>query len=126
MSGRSATGNGRGGARTARGSRAEPGSRREGERYMKSRGRFALELVVFCIEEGGMIAETIPGLERLSPEEKLILVGELWDELTAPPEAFPPRDEHVRLLRERLEHYRKNPNDVTAWAELRARIVGKG
>ena len=45
MSGRSATGNGRGGARTARGSRAEPRSRGEDERCLNARDCFALELV---------------------------------------------------------------------------------
>jgi hypothetical protein len=30
-----------------------------------------------------MIAEKIPALKTLSPEEKLILVAEIWDELAA-------------------------------------------
>jgi hypothetical protein len=38
-----------------------------------------------------MIAEKIPELKNLSAEEKLILVGELWNELGAQPDAFPPR-----------------------------------
>ena len=38
-----------------------------------------------------MIAEKIPELKSLSAEEKLILVGELWNELAAQPDAFPPR-----------------------------------
>ena len=55
-----------------------------------------------------MIAEKIPELKTLSAEEKLILVGELWDELAAYPDAFPPREDHIKLLRERLEHYRQH------------------
>jgi len=35
-----------------------------------------------------MIAEKIPELKSLSPDEKLILVRELWDELAARPNAF--------------------------------------
>jgi putative addiction module component (TIGR02574 family) len=69
-----------------------------------------------------MIAERIPALQMLSLEEKLILAGELWDELAAHPEAFPPRDDHVKILQERLEHYRQHPEDVTAWEDLKARI----
>ena len=42
-----------------------------------------------------MIAEKIPELKNLSPEDKLILVGELWDELAAHPDAFPPREDHI-------------------------------
>ena len=71
-----------------------------------------------------MITEKIPELKSLSAEEKLILVGELWDDLAADPDAFPPREDHIKLLRERLEHYRQHPDDVVAWEELKARIVG--
>jgi len=71
-----------------------------------------------------MIAERIPELKSLSPEEKLILVGELWDQLAAQPDAFPPRADHIKLLEERLEHYRRHPGDVVAWEEVKARILG--
>ena len=70
-----------------------------------------------------MIAEKIPELKTLSAEEKLILVGELWDELAASPDAFPPREDHIKLLRERLEHYRQHPKDVVAWENVKARIL---
>ena len=70
-----------------------------------------------------MIAERIPELKSLSPEEKLILVGELWDEIAAHPNAFPPREDHIKLLRERLDHYRQHPEDVTAWENVKARIL---
>ena len=70
-----------------------------------------------------MVAEKIPELKTLSAEEKLILVGELWDELAASPDAFPPREDHIKLLRERLEHYRQHPKDVVAWENVKARIL---
>ncbi len=70
-----------------------------------------------------MIAEKIPELQKLSPEEKLMLVGELWDELAARPSAFPPREDHIKLLQERLEHYRQHPEDTVAWEEVKARIL---
>ena len=70
-----------------------------------------------------MIAEKIPQLKDLSVEEKLVLVSELWDDLASHPEAFPPREDHLRLLRERLEHFRRNPTDVIAWEELKRRIL---
>jgi putative addiction module component (TIGR02574 family) len=70
-----------------------------------------------------MIAERIPELESLSPDEKLILVRELWDELAARPNAFPPRQDHIKLLRERLEHYLQHPRDAIAWEEVKARIL---
>ncbi len=70
-----------------------------------------------------MIAERIPELKNLSPDEKLILIGELWDELAAHPEAFPAREDHIKILRERLEHHRQHPQDVVAWEDVKARIL---
>jgi putative addiction module component, TIGR02574 family len=70
-----------------------------------------------------MIADKIPELKSLSPDEKLILVRELWDELAAQPNAFPPREDHIKLLQERLEHYRQHPRDTIAWEEVKARIL---
>ena len=70
-----------------------------------------------------MIAEKIPALKNLSSAEKLILVGELWDDLAAHPEAFPPRADHLKLLRERLEQYRQHPSDVVAWEAVKSRIL---
>ncbi len=70
-----------------------------------------------------MIAEKIPELKTLSAEEKLILVGELWDELAAYPDAFPPREDHIKLLRKRLKHYRQHPDDLVAWEQVKARIL---
>ena len=69
-----------------------------------------------------MIAETIPELKSLTAEEKLILVGEIWDELAAQPNAFPPREDHLKILRERLEHYRQHPEDTVAWEDVKTRI----
>jgi putative addiction module component (TIGR02574 family) len=71
-----------------------------------------------------VIAEKIPELKCLSAEEKLILVGELWDELAGQPDAFPPRQDHIKVLRDRLEHYRQHPADVVAWEDVKARILG--
>ena len=70
-----------------------------------------------------MVAEKIPQLESLSSEEKLILVGELWDQLAAQPESFPKRDDHVQLLEARLAHFRDHPDDVLAWEEVKKRIL---
>jgi putative addiction module component (TIGR02574 family) len=70
-----------------------------------------------------MISAKIPQLKDLSTEEKLILVGELWDDLAAHPEAFPPREDHIKLLQERLENFRKHPEDVVSWEDVKSRIL---
>jgi putative addiction module component (TIGR02574 family) len=84
---------------------------------------FELERMSLPGDDLTVIAEKIPGLKDLSPEEKLILVGELWDELAARPDAFPPREDHIRILRQRLDAYRENPESATAWEDVRARIL---
>jgi putative addiction module component (TIGR02574 family) len=70
-----------------------------------------------------MIAERIPELKKLSLEEKLILANELWKEIAASPDSLPARDDHIKLLKERLEHYRKNPTDTVAWEQVKAVIL---
>ena len=70
-----------------------------------------------------MIAEKIPQLQTLSVEEKLLLVEELWDELTALPGLFPPRDDHIKILRERIEAYKEDSSSATAWEEVKRRIL---
>ena len=70
-----------------------------------------------------MIAEKIPQLQNLSPDEKLTLIGELWDELAPDLEQFPPREDHIKILRERMEHFRQHPEDPIAWEDVKARIL---
>jgi putative addiction module component (TIGR02574 family) len=70
-----------------------------------------------------MISESIPELKALSPDEKLILVGELWEELAAHSEALSPRADHVKVLQERLDYYRDHPEDVTAWEAVETSIL---
>jgi putative addiction module component (TIGR02574 family) len=84
---------------------------------------FDIELKAIVRENGKMIAERIPALKNLSLEEKLILAGELWDELAQHPNGFPSRDDHVKLLQERLEHYKQNPHDIVSWESVKARIL---
>ena len=71
-----------------------------------------------------MIADRIPELKNLSAEEKLTLACELWDEIDEHPELFPVREDHVEILRERLEEYERNPQDTISWDELKKRLLG--
>jgi putative addiction module component (TIGR02574 family) len=85
--------------------------------------RFPLDGAAFLADDSGMIAERIPELKKLSLEEKPILAKELWKEIAASPDSLPARDDHVKLLKERLEHYRKNPADTVAWEQVKAVIL---
>ena len=71
-----------------------------------------------------MIAEKIPELKNLSPDEKLILVGELWDELVAHPANVPVTPEQIAELDRRMEEYRRDPSRVTTWEAIKKRILG--
>jgi putative addiction module component (TIGR02574 family) len=96
----------------------------EGEALGSPAPPFGLEEGLRVKDSINMIAERIPQLKSLSPEEKLILVGEIWKELAAQPDMLPPREDHIKILKERLEQYRQNPSDVLAWEDVKARILG--
>lgn len=60
-----------------------------------------------------MILERYPDILRLSPEEKLALVTELWDDLASNPSDIPVTPEEIAELDRRMEEYRKDPTQVT-------------
>jgi putative addiction module component (TIGR02574 family) len=55
-----------------------------------------------------------PGFDDLSVEEKLDYVQSLWDHIATRPEELPVPDWHQRVIEERLEAHRIDP-DVTRW-----------
>ena len=69
-----------------------------------------------------MIAETIPALERLSSDEKLLLVSELWDEVTAQRSDVPVSQNLLDELDRRMEEFRRDPTVATTWGEAKQRI----
>ena len=72
-----------------------------------------------------MILETIPGVNQLTPAEKLLLVSELWDDLAAHPTEVPVSREQIAELDRRMEAYRRDPSQVTTWEAIQKRILGK-
>jgi hypothetical protein len=69
-----------------------------------------------------MIAETIPGLGALSPDQKIILAAELWRD-AAGRAGDDPSPALVKALNERLGFDRQHPEQVSTWEEVRSRIV---
>jgi putative addiction module component (TIGR02574 family) len=56
---------------------------------------------------------------RLPLEERIELLGEVWDAIAATPEDVPIPEWHVRELEQRLS----NPNpEYVPWEEVRARL----
>ncbi|HEY4245393.1 MAG TPA: addiction module protein [Lacunisphaera sp.] len=60
---------------------------------------------------------------RLTPTEKLQLVGALWTDLAANPEQIPIPAWHARLLDEDQAVYGVNPHEGSPWSEVKARII---
>ncbi len=69
-----------------------------------------------------MIVEQFPEVQRLSPERKLALAAELFEDATDC-HAEQPDPQIVKLLDERLAEYRENPSSASAWNEVKARIL---
>lgn len=72
-----------------------------------------------------MIVEKLPGISDLSPQEKWLLAGELWDSVADVPDAVPQNDAQKALVMERWEQYLANPDQGSTWEEIKQRL-GKG
>ena len=70
-----------------------------------------------------MIIEKLPQLKNLSSSEKLLLVGELWDDLASHPSEIPVSRDILEELDRRIEEYEKSPDSVTTWEEAKSRIL---
>ena len=71
-----------------------------------------------------MIAETIPALQNLSSDQKIILAAELWRDAVGTASGDPDPT-LVEALRERLQFYREHPDEVSSWEQVRSRIAGR-
>lgn len=60
---------------------------------------------------------------QLSVDERLELVEAIWDSIAEVPEAVRLTDEQRRILDERLEDLRRNPDAGSPWPEVKARIL---
>jgi putative addiction module component (TIGR02574 family) len=62
---------------------------------------------------------------HLSPAEKLKLVEEIWDNLSANPEDVPIPDWQVQELLRRKEEFEKSPRAGLTWEQVKERILGQ-
>ena len=69
-----------------------------------------------------MILEKIPEIRLLSAEEKLMLLTELWDELTLNPDEVTLTSDQEDLLDQRWREYQKDPSQGTPWEVVKARV----
>jgi hypothetical protein len=71
-----------------------------------------------------MIAETIPGLDALTSDQKILLAAELWRAAVGKGAELP-NPALVQALQERLDFHNDHPEEGLSWAEVRARIVAR-
>ena len=69
-----------------------------------------------------MILEKILEIRLLSAEEKLMLLTELWDELTANPDELTLTPEQEDLLDRRWHDYQRDRSQGTPWDVVKARV----
>ncbi len=64
----------------------------------------------------------IPGIADLSPSEKILLVEDLWDDISLEEGRIDVPDSHKKELDRRLANYKKNPGKLLTLEELQTRI----
>lgn len=69
------------------------------------------------------IESIVSGFRELSPDEKIRLVQELWDQIADDVQRSPLTDSQRRLLNERLTDEERNPDDVEPWAKAKDDIL---
>lgn len=65
------------------------------------------------------------GIDRLSVEERLALVEELWDSIADSSADLPLTDAQRAELDRRLTEHEANPDDVVPWEDIKASIGGR-
>jgi putative addiction module component (TIGR02574 family) len=66
-----------------------------------------------------------PEFDTVSEGEKIAFVQELWDRIARDPDRVPIPDDHKRVLDERLDAYRENPQTGHLWSEVREQLLAK-
>ena len=62
------------------------------------------------------------GIDRLSVEERITLVEEIWDSIALDSAALPLTDAQRAELDRRLAEHEANPDDVVPWEDVKASI----
>ena len=65
------------------------------------------------------------GIDRLTVEERLALVEELWDSISDSGTNLPLTDAQRSELDRRLAEHESNPDDVVSWEDVKASIGGR-
>ncbi len=67
----------------------------------------------------------IPQIEKLSIQEKILLVEDLWDKISSEEAAVPVPESHMTELDRRLVRHKSSPGELLSLDELRKRIESR-
>lgn len=62
-------------------------------------------------------------IKDLSIEERIVLVGEIWDSIAAEEKLTELTEEQKTELDRRLESYRRNPDESVTWESVKSRLL---
>jgi putative addiction module component (TIGR02574 family) len=66
-----------------------------------------------------------PGFDNAPKEQRIAFVQDLWDRIAQDAERVPVPTEHQRILDERLDAYRADPQAGRPWSEVRDQLLAK-
>jgi len=64
----------------------------------------------------------IKNILKLSVNERIHLVQTIWDSIATDTELSEISEEHKKILDERIEAHKNNPNDVVSWDEVKKSV----
>ena len=67
----------------------------------------------------------IPQIEKLSIPEKILLVEDLWDNISSEESAIPVPQSHMAELDRRLVRHKSKPGELLSLDELQKRIESR-
>jgi len=68
---------------------------------------------------------TVTDTLEMDVAERIIFVEDVWDSIAAVPESVNLTNSQRKELDKRLELYHKNPNEGSAWNDVKQRILKK-
>ena len=72
-----------------------------------------------------MRVKEIPQIEKLSIPEKILLVEDLWDNISTEESAIPVPQSHMAELDRRLAKHKSSPGELLSLDELQKRIESR-
>lgn len=64
----------------------------------------------------------IPQIEKLSVPEKILLVEDMWDNISSEESVIPVPQSHMTVLDRRLARHKSEPGELLSLDELRKKI----